>query len=61
MSHLTAGERPAGTGWDPAGIWNYFASFYGHAWLWQGNGRKAAQILRSANPLPTPPATATRW
>jgi hypothetical protein len=34
-----------GTGWDAAGIWNYFASFYGHAWLWQGNGRKAAQIL----------------
>ncbi|MCX6923402.1 MAG: hypothetical protein NT154_09375, partial [Verrucomicrobia bacterium] len=35
----------AGTGWDATGIWNYFASFYGHAWLWQGNGRKAAQIL----------------
>lgn len=34
-----------GTGWDPTGIWNYFASFYGHAWLWQGNGRKAAQVL----------------
>jgi hypothetical protein len=34
-----------GTGWDPNGIWNYFASFYAHAWLWQGNGRKAAQVL----------------
>ena len=34
-----------GTGWDPTGIWNYFASFYGHAWLWQGNGRKAAQVM----------------
>jgi len=34
-----------GTGWDPTGIWNYFASFYAHAWLWQGNGRKAAQVL----------------
>ena len=34
-----------GTGWDATGIWNYFASFYGHAWLWQGNGRKAAQLL----------------
>ena len=34
-----------GTGWDPTGIWNYFASFYGHAWLWQGNGQKAAQVL----------------
>ena len=34
-----------GTGWNAAGIWNYFASFYGHAWLWQGNGRKAAETL----------------
>ncbi len=34
-----------GTGWDPTGIWNYFGSFYGHAWLWQGNGRKAAEVL----------------
>ena len=36
-----------GTGWDANGIWNYFASFYGHAWLWQGNGRKAAQVLNA--------------
>ena len=48
MAMLEATEREGmvyGTGWDAAGIWNYFASFYGHAWLWQGNGRKAAQIL----------------
>jgi len=31
-----------GTGWDPAGIWNYAGSFYGHAHLWLGHGRKAA-------------------
>jgi hypothetical protein len=45
---LEATERDGmvyGTGWDATGIWNYFASFYGHAWLWQGNGHKAAQIL----------------
>lgn len=34
-----------GTGWDATGIWNYFASFYGHAWLWLGEGRKAANQL----------------
>jgi len=34
-----------GTGWDAEGIWNYFASFYGHAWLWNGRGRKAARCL----------------
>jgi len=48
MAMLEATEREGmvyGTGWDAAGIWNYFASFYGHAWLWQGNGRKAAQSL----------------
>ncbi|MHC4193254.1 MAG: glucosidase family protein, partial [Planctomycetota bacterium] len=48
MAMLEATEREGmvyGTGWDKNGIWNYFASFYGHAWLWQGNGRKAAQSL----------------
>jgi hypothetical protein len=48
MGMLKATEREGmvyGTGWDATGIWNYFASFYGHAWLWQGDGRKAAQIL----------------
>jgi hypothetical protein len=33
------------TGWLTGGIWNYFASFYGHALLWQGNGPKAAEVL----------------
>ena len=48
LAMLAATEREGmvyGTGWDATGIWNYFASFYGHAWLWQGNGRKAAQAL----------------
>ena len=48
MAMLAATEREGmvyGTGWDATGIWNYFASFYGHAWLWQGNGRKAAHVL----------------
>ncbi len=48
LAMLEATEREGmvyGTGWDATGIWNYFASFYGHAWLWQGNSRKAAQIL----------------
>jgi len=48
LAMLQATEREGmvyGTGWDATGIWNYFASFYGHAWLWQGNGRKAAQVL----------------
>jgi hypothetical protein len=48
MAMLEATEREGmvyGTGWDATGIWNYFASFYGHAWLWEGNGRKAARVL----------------
>jgi hypothetical protein len=48
LAMLEATEREGmvyGTGWDATGIWNYFASFYGHAWLWQGNGAKAAQVL----------------
>ena len=48
MAMLAATEHEGmvyGTGWDATGIWNYFASFYGHAWLWQGNGRKAADVL----------------
>ncbi len=48
MAMLAATEREGmvyGTGWDATGLWNYFASFYGHAWLWQGNGRKAADVL----------------
>jgi hypothetical protein len=48
LAMLAATEREgmvSGTGWDATGIWNYFASFYGHAWLWQGDGRKAADSL----------------
>ena len=33
------------TGWMHEGIWTYFASFYGHALLWQGDGQKAAKVL----------------
>lgn len=33
------------TGWLQGGIWTYFASFYAHAWLQQGNSRKASQCL----------------
>jgi len=45
---LRATEREGmvmSTGWMTGGIWNYFASFYGHAWLWQGDGAKAARCL----------------
>jgi hypothetical protein len=48
LAMLQATEKEGmvyGTGWEADGIWNYFASFYGHAWLWEGHGRKAAQIL----------------
>jgi len=33
------------TGWVAQGVWNYFGSFYAHAWLWQGDGPKAAETL----------------
>ncbi len=33
------------TGWLTGGIWNYFASFYGHSLLWQGDGAGAAASL----------------
>jgi hypothetical protein len=33
------------TGWLKGGIWTYFASFYGHAWLWLGDSDKAARTL----------------
>jgi hypothetical protein len=48
LAMLEATEREGmvyGTGWDATGLWNYFASFYGHAWLWQGHGDKAARAL----------------
>ncbi len=48
MAMLEAVEREGlvyGTGWIADGIWNYFGSFYGHAWLWLGRGQKAARTL----------------
>lgn len=48
LAMLAATEREGmvhGTGWDADGVWNYFVSFYAHAWLWQGNGHKAADAL----------------
>jgi len=33
------------TGWMKNGLWTYFASFYGHAMLWQGHGREAVSSL----------------
>lgn len=48
MAMLRAVEREGlvfGTGWMADGLWNYFGSFYGHAWLWTGDGRKAAEAL----------------
>jgi hypothetical protein len=33
------------TGWLKDGIWTYFGSFYGHAWLCLGEGEKAARTL----------------
>lgn len=44
-----------GTGWNINGVWGYFASFYGHAWLWNGSPDKAVDALYSfanhASPL----------
>ncbi|MEW6746808.1 MAG: hypothetical protein AB1486_29050 [Planctomycetota bacterium] len=48
MAMLSAVEKEGlifGTGWLEDGIWNYAASFYAHAHLWLGHGRKAASIL----------------
>lgn len=33
------------TGWHSNGVWNYFASFHGHALLWTGQGSKTAEKL----------------
>jgi hypothetical protein len=35
------------TGWMPQGLWTYFASFLGHAHLWQGNPREAFACLEA--------------
>ncbi|HLA41325.1 MAG TPA: hypothetical protein VJ417_15090, partial [Candidatus Glassbacteria bacterium] len=48
LAMLAAVEREGlvlDTGWLDQGLWNYFASFYAHALLWTGNGRKAARTL----------------
>ena len=48
LSMLDANQQEGliyGTGWLPDGIWNYAASFYGHAHLWLEHGRKAAATL----------------
>ena len=48
MAMLSAVENQGlvqDTGWLKDGIWTYFGSFYGHAWLWLGEGDKAARTL----------------
>ena len=48
LAMLDANQREGliyGTGWDPAGIWTYAGSFYGHAHLWLGHSRESAAIL----------------
>jgi hypothetical protein len=48
MSMLDSNQREGliyGTGWLPDGIWNYAASFYGHAHIWLDHGKKAAATL----------------
>jgi hypothetical protein len=48
MAMLDANQREGliyGTGWIEDGIWNYAASFYAHAHLWLGHGRKAAATM----------------
>jgi hypothetical protein len=48
MAMLKAVEKEGlvqDTGWLKDGIWNYFGSFCGHAWLWFGDGDKAARTL----------------
>lgn len=46
MLHTTLQEGMVmGTGWIMEGIWNYFASFYGHACLWMGEPERAVAAL----------------
>jgi hypothetical protein len=46
MLHNTLQEGMVmGTGWLIDGIWNYFASFYGHACLWMNQPDKAIESL----------------
>jgi hypothetical protein len=48
MNMLKCNEREGlvyETGWQDKGVWNYFGSFYAHAWLWLGDGQKAAGTM----------------
>ncbi len=48
MNMLRCNEREGlvyETGWQDKGVWNYFGSFYAHAWLWMGDGQKAARTM----------------
>jgi hypothetical protein len=48
MAMLDSHQREGlifGTGWLADGVWNYAGSFYAHAHLWLGHGRKAAATL----------------
>jgi hypothetical protein len=48
LAMLDANQREGliyGTGWIADGVWNYAGSFYAHAHLWLGHGRKAAATL----------------
>ncbi len=48
MAMMEATEKeglPFGSGWNENGVWNYLASFYGHAWLAQGRYDKATNVL----------------
>jgi hypothetical protein len=48
MAMLDANQQEGlifGTGWIEDGIWNYAASFYAHAHLWLGHGKKADATL----------------
>lgn len=42
------------TGWVENGLWGYFGSFYAHAWLWLGDGEKAARTLYAFGNHATP-------
>ena len=53
QAHEVQGGIVEDSGW--IGIWAQCGSFYGHDWLWLGDGRKASQLLYSfanhASPL----------
>ena len=36
---------PLGSGWVADGVWPYFSHFQANAWLWIGQGQKAAPLL----------------